>query len=215
MPGTISTHHSANWTIAHEHVLRALDRICNDGGYATSRKRVLPRQRRPPQNVFEHVGICSLFVTLGPRRGPSRRRPVRETAGGGPGSLVRHSHRGGGARGKLLDRLASLDARHIAEDTRQRGSFCAARVTYDSIKSLLCIAAADKLRRASRARWATCCGESTATSATNTTTLSDAVAMTPITTMRSRLRDILTHLSLGKFEMSGESAGSPVKALSG
>ena len=37
-------HHSANWTIAHEHVLRALERICNDAGYATSRKRVLPSE---------------------------------------------------------------------------------------------------------------------------------------------------------------------------
>jgi hypothetical protein len=33
--------HSANWTIAHEHVLRALERICNDAGYATTRKRVI------------------------------------------------------------------------------------------------------------------------------------------------------------------------------
>jgi hypothetical protein len=37
-------HHSANWTSAHEHVLRALDRICNDAGYATSSKRVLPSE---------------------------------------------------------------------------------------------------------------------------------------------------------------------------
>jgi hypothetical protein len=37
-------HHSANWTIAHEHVLRALERICNDAGYATNRKRVLPSE---------------------------------------------------------------------------------------------------------------------------------------------------------------------------
>ena len=37
-------HHSANWTIAHEHVLRALERIGNDAGYATSRKRVLPNE---------------------------------------------------------------------------------------------------------------------------------------------------------------------------
>jgi hypothetical protein len=35
-------HHSANWTIAHEHVLRALERICNDAGYATSRKPFSP-----------------------------------------------------------------------------------------------------------------------------------------------------------------------------
>ena len=33
-------HHASNWTCAHDHVLRALERICNDG-FATTRKRVL------------------------------------------------------------------------------------------------------------------------------------------------------------------------------
>ena len=34
-------YHSANWTTAHEHVLQALERICNDAGFATRRKQVL------------------------------------------------------------------------------------------------------------------------------------------------------------------------------
>ena len=34
-------HHASNWTCAHDHVLRALDRICNDAGFATTHKRVL------------------------------------------------------------------------------------------------------------------------------------------------------------------------------
>jgi hypothetical protein len=34
-------YHSANWTTAHEHVLQAFERICNDAGFATRRKQVL------------------------------------------------------------------------------------------------------------------------------------------------------------------------------
>jgi len=34
-------HHASNWTCAHDHVLRALERICNDSGFATTHKRVL------------------------------------------------------------------------------------------------------------------------------------------------------------------------------
>ena len=34
-------YHAANWTSAHEHVLRALDRVCHDAGLATTHKRVL------------------------------------------------------------------------------------------------------------------------------------------------------------------------------
>jgi hypothetical protein len=34
-------HHNANWTRAHEHVLRALERICHAAGFATNHKRVL------------------------------------------------------------------------------------------------------------------------------------------------------------------------------
>jgi hypothetical protein len=34
-------HHASNWTCAQDHVLRALERICNDAGFATTHKRVL------------------------------------------------------------------------------------------------------------------------------------------------------------------------------
>jgi hypothetical protein len=34
-------HHASNWTCAHDHVLRALDRICNDAGFATTHNQVL------------------------------------------------------------------------------------------------------------------------------------------------------------------------------
>jgi hypothetical protein len=34
-------HHNSNWTNAHEHILQALERICNDAGFATNRKWVL------------------------------------------------------------------------------------------------------------------------------------------------------------------------------
>jgi hypothetical protein len=34
-------HHASNWTCAHDHVLRELDRICHDSGFATTHKRVL------------------------------------------------------------------------------------------------------------------------------------------------------------------------------
>jgi hypothetical protein len=34
-------HHASNWTCAHDHILRALDRICNNAGFVTTLKRVL------------------------------------------------------------------------------------------------------------------------------------------------------------------------------
>ena len=34
-------HHASNWTCAHDHLLRALERICNDAGFATTHRRVL------------------------------------------------------------------------------------------------------------------------------------------------------------------------------
>jgi hypothetical protein len=34
-------HHASNWTCAHDHVLRALERMCNDAGFVTTHKRVL------------------------------------------------------------------------------------------------------------------------------------------------------------------------------
>jgi hypothetical protein len=39
-------YHASNWTCAHEHVLRALESICNDAGFATSHKRVLTSEGR-------------------------------------------------------------------------------------------------------------------------------------------------------------------------
>jgi hypothetical protein len=61
-------HHSANWTITHEHVLRALDRICNDAGYATSSKRVLPSEgtRRPNLEVrnIRVAGKTNLLIDV-------------------------------------------------------------------------------------------------------------------------------------------------------
>jgi hypothetical protein len=51
-------HHSANWTIAHEDVLRALERICNDAGYATSRKRVLPSGTRRADLEVRNIRVA-------------------------------------------------------------------------------------------------------------------------------------------------------------
>jgi hypothetical protein len=34
-------HHDSNWTSAHEHIWRALERTCNDACFATHHKRVL------------------------------------------------------------------------------------------------------------------------------------------------------------------------------
>jgi hypothetical protein len=34
-------HHAPNWASAHDNVLRALKRICNDADFATNHKRVL------------------------------------------------------------------------------------------------------------------------------------------------------------------------------
>ena len=42
-------HHASNWTCAHEHVLRALERICNDAGFATTHKRVLTSEGTTPR----------------------------------------------------------------------------------------------------------------------------------------------------------------------
>jgi hypothetical protein len=34
-------HHASNWTCTHDHVLRAIEHICNDAGFATNHKQVL------------------------------------------------------------------------------------------------------------------------------------------------------------------------------
>jgi len=50
--------HSANWFTAHEHVLQALERICQAAGYATSRKRVLTSEG----NRRANLEVCSIRV---------------------------------------------------------------------------------------------------------------------------------------------------------
>ena len=51
--GTINSclHHASNWTCAHDHVLRALERICNDAGFATTHKRVLTSKGHRPADL--------------------------------------------------------------------------------------------------------------------------------------------------------------------
>ena len=49
---------SANWSIAHEHVLQALELICQAAGYATSRKRVLPSEG----NSCADLEVCNIRV---------------------------------------------------------------------------------------------------------------------------------------------------------
>ena len=74
---------SANWSIAHEHVLQALERICQAASYATSHKRMLPsegnrradlevrnvhtRRSGSPQQVAGDGGVFGLIVTTSPR----------------------------------------------------------------------------------------------------------------------------------------------------
>jgi hypothetical protein len=75
--------HSANWSIAHEHILQALERICQAASYATSHKRMLPsegnrradlevrnvhtRRSGSPQQVAGDGGVFGLIVTTSPR----------------------------------------------------------------------------------------------------------------------------------------------------
>ena len=71
-------HHASNWTCAHDHVLRALERICNDAGFATTHKRVLTsegnrradleiRNIRVPQqaNLLVDVTVRHNFIGAG------------------------------------------------------------------------------------------------------------------------------------------------------
>jgi hypothetical protein len=51
-------HHNANWTCAHEHVLRALERICHAAGFATNHKRVLMSQGRRRADLE----VCNIRV---------------------------------------------------------------------------------------------------------------------------------------------------------
>ena len=44
-------HHASNWTCAHDHVLRALERICNDADFASTHKRVLKSEGNRRANL--------------------------------------------------------------------------------------------------------------------------------------------------------------------
>jgi len=44
-------HHASNWTCSHDHVLRALERICNNTGFATTHKRVLTSEGNSCSNL--------------------------------------------------------------------------------------------------------------------------------------------------------------------
>jgi hypothetical protein len=49
-------HHASNWTCAHDHVLRAFERICNDAGFATTHKQVLTSEG----NRRADLEICNI-----------------------------------------------------------------------------------------------------------------------------------------------------------
>ncbi len=88
--------HSANWSIAHEHVLQALELICQAAGYATSRKRVLPSEgnRRADlevRNIRVYVrvaGKTDLLIDI----------------------TIRHNFIGAGRSGHTQGRLRNPDA---------------------------------------------------------------------------------------------------------
>ena len=58
-------HHNANWTTAHEHVLQALERICNDAGFASRRQRVLASEggRRADLEIRNSPGSLKINAT--------------------------------------------------------------------------------------------------------------------------------------------------------
>ena len=59
-------HHASNWTSAHDHVLRTLERICNDAGFATTHKRVLTSEgnRRRSRNPQHPRGQTDMLVDV-------------------------------------------------------------------------------------------------------------------------------------------------------
>jgi hypothetical protein len=62
VPGTTSSPASTmplNWTSTHDHVLRVLDRICNNVGFATTHTRVLTSEG----NSRADLEICNIHVT--------------------------------------------------------------------------------------------------------------------------------------------------------
>jgi hypothetical protein len=56
--------HASNWTCAHDHVLRALESICNADGFATNHKRVLTSEgnRRAVLNPQHLRGAADRFA---------------------------------------------------------------------------------------------------------------------------------------------------------
>ena len=90
--------HASNWTCAHDHVLRALDRMCNDAGFATTHKRVLTSEG----NLLADLAIHNIRVA------------------GQTNSLVdvtvRHNFKGTGHNGQTQDQLRNPDnPDHILE----------------------------------------------------------------------------------------------------
>ena len=51
-------HHASNWTCAHDHVLRALESICNAADFATTHRRVLTSEG----NCRADFEICNIRV---------------------------------------------------------------------------------------------------------------------------------------------------------
>jgi len=91
-------HHASNWTSAHDHVLRALERICNDAGFATTHKRVLTSEgnRRADLEIrnIRVAGHTDLLVDV----------------------TVRHNFKGTGHNGQTQGQLRNPDnPDHILE----------------------------------------------------------------------------------------------------
>jgi len=91
-------HHASNWTCAHDHVLRALERICNDAGFATTHKRVLTSEgnRRADLEIrnIRVAGQTDLLVDV----------------------TVRHNFKGTGHNGQIQGQLRNPDnPDHILE----------------------------------------------------------------------------------------------------
>ena len=57
--------HSSNWTRAHNHVMTALESICNNAGYATKHKRVLTSAGKQRADLeILNIQVCDKAVAL-------------------------------------------------------------------------------------------------------------------------------------------------------
>ena len=57
--------HSPNWTCAHNHVLLALESICNDAGHVTKHKRVLTSAGKQRADLeILNIQVCDKAVAL-------------------------------------------------------------------------------------------------------------------------------------------------------